>query len=759
MKEKLTFLRNFLLGGRQFSVHKRIMRYVLIGALLPMLTITVISLYGMYQLQRMIHERGLELAETSAFHAENYAKEYASTRMRAILGAKVHHVEAELDNIAKDTRHLASQMTYIMQHPAEYPPRMLMHPRYTTVYAGTPYLFYSRGTEEKITPTVQQEMALAGNFADMLGAAAASQPGFLDMCYAGSKYGYAVRLEMLPGPGQPLTFSGDFMRSYDPRTRLWYHIAQNAAAPVFTDMYKGTKDNACITCAMPYYDLQGMAGVIGMDYNLSVVVQDLNNGALWENGFNFAVDNKGQVIFSSRNDGTLSVQDEGVDVRALVREMNRTWFTEEDKTDENGRPKDKTGLIAAIDAMLNDEIGIKSVKVDGEDYILAYEPLKTVDWSFGTAVSQKDLLAPGDSAREDMGAEIRHFNVMINVLFAILFLIAISGSAATLYILYYVSDKVAARFVKPIHILADGVREIATGNFDKRLTLQTGDELEHLANSFNSMTEELNTYTQNLTQAAAERERIATELSVAKEIQEGILPRNFPRQSRYSLYATMRTAKEVGGDFYDFYPLDDNHVMITIADVSGKGIGAALFMTAAKTVLQNFALTALGQDDLTVPMEKANERLCRDNEAMMFVTVFMGLLNLSTGKFIFVNGGHNPPLIYRQATGRYEYMEVNKNFVLGAMEDIPFKQQEITLNSGDRLFLYTDGVTEALNEKQELYSEARLLDTLNESGMAGKTDQALLIAMQKSIDEYAGGAEQSDDITMMSVSFTGKNET
>ena len=236
------------------------------------------------------------------------------------------------------------------------------------------------------------------------------------------------------------------------------------------------------------------------------------------------------------------------------------------------------------------------------------------------------------------------------------------------------------------------------------------------------------------------------------------MPKDFPVRPEFGLYAMMRTAKEVGGDFYDFYFADQNHLVITMADVSGKGVGAALFMLIAKTVLQNFVLTSLGDNDLATVMSKTNDRLAQNNDAMMFVTTFLGLLDLKTGRFTFVNGGHNPPLIFHADSERYEYMRVNKNFVLGPMEDLDFCQQEIQLKAGDRLFLYTDGVTEALNVKKELYGEERLLNTLNRREIFTLNDRDLLTALKKSLDDYADGAEQFDDITMMSLTFDAEQK-
>ena len=216
------------------------------------------------------------------------------------------------------------------------------------------------------------------------------------------------------------------------------------------------------------------------------------------------------------------------------------------------------------------------------------------------------------------------------------------------------------------------------------------------------------------------------------------------------IFATMNAAKEVGGNFYDFYFLDDNHLVITIADVSGKGIPAALFMMISKTILKNFAMTMSNPDDFVAVMALSNNQLCQNNDAMMFVTIFMGMLDIKTGEFVFVNGGHNPPMVYHKATDSYEYIKVNKNFVLGGMEDINFKQQSIKLDKGDIIFMYTDGVTEALNPNNELYGEERLINCLNRSDKNLSIEE-LLAFFCADVNNNVNGADQSDDITMLAL--------
>jgi sigma-B regulation protein RsbU (phosphoserine phosphatase) len=231
------------------------------------------------------------------------------------------------------------------------------------------------------------------------------------------------------------------------------------------------------------------------------------------------------------------------------------------------------------------------------------------------------------------------------------------------------------------------------------------------------------------------------------------LPREFPAfpdHKEFDIHASMNAAKEVGGDFYDFYLLDENHLVVTIADVSGKGIPAALFMMISKTILKNFSMTMINPDDFAAVMTLTNNQLCQNNDAMMFVTVFMGMLDLQTGEFTFVNGGHNPPVVYHKATDTYEYIKVKKNFVLGGMEDIDYMQQSIKLEKGDLIFMYTDGVTEALNKANELYGEERLINCLKRFDQNLSMEE-LLKFVRADVNKHVNGADQSDDITMLAL--------
>ena len=320
------------------------------------------------------------------------------------------------------------------------------------------------------------------------------------------------------------------------------------------------------------------------------------------------------------------------------------------------------------------------------------------------------------------------------------------------FTLYNLTD----RFVnKPLAVLSRTVSQIGEGNLDITVNLDTDDELGALASAFNRMTSDLKEHIHNLSRVTAERERIGTELGIAKNIQESMLPSffpPFPDIDEFQIYATMTPAMEVGGDFYDFFLVGDDKLAIVIADVSGKGVSAALFMVVAKTLIKTQAkLGHRASDVLTV----VNNELCENNLLGMFVTVFMAILDIKTGDLAYVNAGHNPPLL-RRSGGTFAYMDMKSGLVLGAMEDTKYTEEHIRLFKGDVLFVYTDGVTEAADPDNSLYEEARLLDAANRFVDLGLFD--LLSGVKGDVDMFARGAPQSDDITMLAVSYNGTED-
>ena len=287
------------------------------------------------------------------------------------------------------------------------------------------------------------------------------------------------------------------------------------------------------------------------------------------------------------------------------------------------------------------------------------------------------------------------------------------------------------------------------------LNIHTGDELENLSTVMSEMESQITEYIDDLTRVTAEKERIGAELSIATQIQADMLPRIFPAfpdRNEFDLYAIMHPAKEVGGDFYDFFLIDDDHVGLVMADVSGKGVPAALFMVIAKTLIKNRAL--LGESPAVI-LNHVNEQLCEGNEAELFVTVWLAVIEISTGKGLAANAGHEHPAI-RRANGSYELVVYRHSPAVATMEGLRFKEHEFQLNPGDSLFVYTDGVPEATDATPKLFGNDRMLASLNRNPNA--SPEELLSNVRRDIDAFVGDAPQFDDITMMGFSYFGSEK-
>jgi len=444
-----------------------------------------------------------------------------------------------------------------------------------------------------------------------------------------------------------------------------------------------------------------------------------------ETGYAFLLDNKGTIIAHPRYD-------------------------EIDKEPLRSAKEDYRQAIVAITS--HDE-GLATAKIDGRQRYLAYYRLPTTKWSLVITVDVDEIIQPTVATQNKIDAYTRKTQAYINETLKdvlVQFIIILAIAALVILALSYL---LAKTITNPIKLLLAKVAKIGEGDLETKIDDRGKDEIAELAAAFNKMTIDLKTYIANLSEITAEKERIGAELDVARKIQRSMLPcifPPFPDREEFDLYATMHPAKEVGGDFYDFFLTDDDHLAIVIADVSGKGVPGALFMVIAKTLIKNNA--QLGKSPKEI-FETVNKQLCENNEASMFVTAFMGILEIDTGEFVYVNAGHNAPLLKKTA-GDFQWLPTKPGFVLAGMEDMVYEQDRIILEPGDVLYLYTDGVTEAVNRDNELFGNSRLLAELNKYKDSTLTE--LLTGIKDEIDRFSAGAEQADDITMLALKIGRK---
>lgn len=360
-----------------------------------------------------------------------------------------------------------------------------------------------------------------------------------------------------------------------------------------------------------------------------------------------------------------------------------------------------------------------------------YTPVPSSGWSIG-------VIYPKNELTED----IIHLNRIVIFL----------GIAGILLLSVAVTLNTRS-ITRQLREMSEAAERIGTGNLDIELPpVKSGDEVGKLTAAFHYMKTSLKEYIAKLTEATAAKERIESELKIASEIQMGILPKKFPPfpdRTEFDIFATIKPAKEVGGDFYDFFFIDQNHLCFVIADVSGKGIPAAIFMAVTRTFIKAIAASGISPGEL---LTKVNEELCIGNDSNMFVTIFCGILDTKTGEIMYTNAGHNPPLIIQDGK-QVKWLEGERNIFIGAMEQVNYKTDRIVLHHGDALFMYTDGVTEAMNEREDQFTGERLEKEI--IALQDKPIQEIVDEIMEKVVSFAHGVSQSDDITMLALQFKG----
>ncbi len=333
--------------------------------------------------------------------------------------------------------------------------------------------------------------------------------------------------------------------------------------------------------------------------------------------------------------------------------------------------------------------------------------------------------------------------------------IGLSAIASAMLVLgFLIGHRLQSGITRPIIELTERTKAVAEGDFSKgSLETKSRDEIGVLTESFNKMTLDLIRYMDNLEKTTAERERMSKELEIGHQIQQDFLPRTFPEHGRVEVFGESIPAREVGGDFFDVFMLDDRRMGLVIADVCGKGVPAALFMALSRSVLR---LTALRGEGPKETLERVNRFVCADNDACMFATVFYGILDLQSGDLVYSNGGHNPPLVYRKGEGRAEVLAVPKGVPLGVMDDFEYLVDREVLEPGDWLLLYTDGIVEAPDRENGEFGMERLQALLADH--ANSSPEALCRLITKAVEEYSEGLEQFDDVTLLAARLTNTND-
>jgi len=383
--------------------------------------------------------------------------------------------------------------------------------------------------------------------------------------------------------------------------------------------------------------------------------------------------------------------------------------------------------------------------VDGKirPKFMAIVPVRGTHYMVGATTYIHEFSIPSEETRKKIAVATHNTNAQVNrtlndVYTAFLIFMIIMAIAVSI-----ISFWLARTITTPLVALTQGVKAIGRGELDYRVNVTTDDELEALAASFNKMAADLNEYMSELARTTADKEGFLKEMEIARRLQRRLLPEHAPTIEGLDIAADNLPAREVGGDFYDFIPVTKDRWGFVIADVSGKGMAAAIFMGLSRTVIR---ASATGSLRITSALEQANELICRDSTSGMFVTLFLAVLTPGENKLTYVNAGHNPPLLFRADSGEMIRLKT-KGIALGVKSGIRLEEAEVDLEKGNMLVLYTDGITEAVNEKGEAFGEERLMEIIRKNSRL--TAKEMILKIQDDVMIFAGTQPQYDDITLL----------
>jgi sigma-B regulation protein RsbU (phosphoserine phosphatase) len=513
---------------------------------------------------------------------------------------------------------------------------------------------------------------------------------------------------------------------HDYFSKPWYIRARKEKNGFWTDPYHDEtvgSHNYCTFC-MPLYDSKGrLAGVCGSDMSLTWLVKQLK-----------------EIDAGSHNRGLLDVDFiKKIPFHSFIVMPNGTYISH---PDENRILKDNVYSHIGVDDVdaLRNMLGLKRgqavMTIDGVRSMVYYSPLESesVNWVMGIVVPQTTTWIPA--------------LISIGLLVVIIFIGLVVVSLFCRHTIRQIS--------KPLSALAKSADEVAEGHFNAPLPVITHkDELCRLRDSFATMQHSLTQYMSDLEQATAKKTAIDNELKIAYDIQMSMIPRKyppFPKRHDIDIYGHMTPAKTVGGDLFDFH-IRDEHLFFCIGDVSGKSVPAALFMTVSKMLFHTISMKV---DSPAEIMSQMNNAMSQDNHTNMFVTLFIGVLDLKTGHLNYCNGGHCAPVILGSDAA---YLEVKPNFLVGLMANMPYVGGETDITPGTTILLYTDGLTEAMDKDGNMYTPERLLDYSKALTKQGeRSSQQLLECMSERVRQFAAGAEQSDDLTMLAVRYLGPEQ-
>lgn len=722
------------------SLRFKVFRMSVIPIVVAVVLFVVLGIYQVSHFAEIMEETNREQNTVIMDTMSDSMLKLATESFQKYVVSEAKVLNGEFWTMRHDLEVLAKQVKKVIEKPEAYSPAELYPPSEKDEGSMTLQLVYSENavkSEEEL-----DKIRRVGSLGNMMMEIVEGGASLVD-CVVSLPSGISVIADRTPesklnADGKPLPFNAE--------RRPWYAGALVHGTTYFTPVNKDTyHDSYQVMVGVPVIVKGELAAVCGGSIRLEALGDIITAAKLGDYTDTCLINENGNLIFSSRTEGELMMS--ANELKSLKESSNAE-------------------LVSLVNEALSGDVGFSLITVDGEAVYVAYAPMETVGWTQLLMISQEDLNRTAYLLTEQTDAVMQQSLDDVRVserktMRTILIIAAVSTFLA-IFLAMLFSDSL----VKPIKRMTERVSEMQGEDmtFEMEDVLRTGDEIEVLAQAFADMSDEMRGYVSEIVEITAEKQRLDTELSVAAEIQTNMLPNRFPAypdRNEFDLYAVMDPAREVGGDFYDFFLIDRDHLALVVADVSGKGVPAALFMVVSKTLIKNVTLSGLCSGPAEI-LADVNNRLCEGNDDSMFVTAWLGILTISTGELVAACAGHEYPVFYRK-DGGFTLEKDKHGMVMGAMGGMEYKDSRWKLDPGDMVFLYTDGVPEAHNGEKELFGTDRMMTALEESrntlledGGEKEADlREFLKLVRRHIDDFAGDTPQFDDLTMLCLDYRG----
>ena len=717
--------KNITIGGIQ---HK-IFNLVVITIILVMAAYAAVIFFQSGRLTNLVNETNESQNESVASISEQTMAAVLDANVLQSIQLEAYIAEDLFNDTVKVVNIIADYTEKLFANPSSYPVRDVDLPDINKDGEISIQLLSEEGIDLN-DPLVSAKIGLIGNLSELM--MAVYVDANVDSCYCALPDG----VMLLVDDHSKSKFDEDGNIIPIPiRERLWYTEAVKTGKVHFTDVTTDLYTNEIsIMCSLPVYQGEELVAVIGADLFLNDVSVSVNSAAR-SGSYVCIVNQNGHVLFSPQTTGDFRVLSptEAIDLRESENEE----------------------LAQFINDAMMEATDLRLIELEEGLCYVAGAPIQSVGWAIISVVpksladqpteamiSQLDAIKAG--AIESYNRGISQAKLTIIVLLSIIVVLAIAAAII-----------VSRRIVKPLELITKRVQSLSGDDLQFKMedVYRTHDEIELLAESFAMLSEKTIEYISEVARISAEKERIGAELSLATRIQADMLPNiypAFPERPEFDIYASMTPAKEVGGDFYDFFLVDDDHLCLFIADVSGKGVPAALFMMASMIILANNA--QMGKSPAQI-LHDTNSAICANNREEMFVTVWLGILEISTGKLTAANAGHEFPAV-KLPNGDFELFKDKHGFVIGGIDGSNYQEYDIQLEPGSKVFIYTDGVPEATNSEQELFGDGRMVDALNKA--KDVSPKEVLEKVNEAVNDFVKEAEQFDDLTMLCVEYKGK---